>query len=88
MNQTDWMEIPGRLKRAGYAVCYGRISYDPDRPLWSAKARRDGREWSAMARNLSGAFLELEAQIGDASENWREIIAQATTEANYATGTA
>lgn len=87
MNQ-DWMEIPGRLKRAGFAVSYDRVSYDPDRPLWTAKASRDGRIWSAMAKNLSGAFLELEEQIKGAGENWRDMIAAEAQKAGCATGAA
>jgi len=87
MNPTNWMEIPGSLKRAGYAVCYGRVSYEPDRPLWSAKATRDGREWSAMATSLGAAFVELDAQIDDAVEDWRSVMAHAAQEANCPAGT-
>ena len=84
----DWMEIPGRLKRAGFAVCHDRVPYDPDRPLWTAKATREGRKCSAMAKNLSGAFLELEGQINGAGENWRDMIAVETHKAGCGTGAA
>ena len=85
MNPADWMEIPGRLKRAGFVVCFERISYEPDRPLWSAKASRDGRKWSATAKSLSGAFRDLEVQIGEDGGSWREMIAQETQRADCAT---
>lgn len=84
----DWMEIPGRLKREGFAVCYDRVSYDSDRPLWTAKASREGRMWSAMAKSLSEAFLELEGQIKGAGENWRDMIAVENQKASHATGAA
>ena len=70
----DWTEIPGRLADAGFAVCYSHISYDPARPLWSAKASRDGREWITMGEDLCSAFLELERQTAAASEDWRRIM--------------
>jgi hypothetical protein len=69
MSATDWTEIPGRLKEAGYAVLYARISYEPDHPLWCAKASSDGREWSALGESLCSAFLELEKQTHET--RWR-----------------
>ena len=74
MIKNDWTEIPGRLADAGFAVCYSRISYDPERPLWSAKAGRDGREWTTMGEDLCSAFLELERQTAAAGKDWRRVI--------------
>ena len=75
VNDNDWTGIPGRLMGAGFSVCYDRISYDASHPLWSAKAVRGGREWRTMGETLSAAFLELERQALDATEDWRKLIA-------------
>ncbi len=74
MSNPDWTDIPGRIESAGFSVCYGRISYDPDRPLWSAKACRDGREWSTLGESLGAAFLELEKHTREADKDWRALI--------------
>lgn len=74
MNADCWNEIPGRLVGGGFAVRYCRISCDPDRPLWSAKASRGDREWSTIGEDLYTAFLELERQTVAADADWRAII--------------
>ncbi|MEO6741458.1 MAG: hypothetical protein ABIP20_14505 [Chthoniobacteraceae bacterium] len=74
MNATDWTAIPGRLKDAGFTLCYERISYDPARPLWSAKASRDGRHWCCLGGDLGAAFVELERQMTEDAVDWREVI--------------
>lgn len=75
MNATDWTEIPGRLKEAGFAVVYERISYDVEHPLWCARASRGGRKWSTLGKSLCLAFVELERQTFAAGGNWRDAIA-------------
>ncbi|MEO6787596.1 MAG: hypothetical protein ABI318_15825 [Chthoniobacteraceae bacterium] len=89
MSATDWMVIPDRLQDAGFAVCYTRVCYDPERPLWSAKASRNGREWSTMGENLCEAFRELERQTREADgKDWRKIISHEVTETRFTTKTA
>ena len=87
MKENEWMEISGRLKSAGFAVRYSRVSYDSELPLWSAKASCDGREWSATAGNLGGAFVALDAAIGRAAGSFRESCAQEMQRADFAPGT-
>jgi hypothetical protein len=88
MNEDDWSEIPGRLAGAGFAVCHGRISSDPECPLWAARASRDGLEWSTLGEDLRSAFLELEGQTEVAGEDWRRIMGEGSRSAHAATGTA
>ena len=79
MKETDWTSISGKLKAAGFAVVYDRISYEPEHPLWCAKASRDGREWSTMGRELGAAFLELERQTQETVVDWRAMMALETS---------
>jgi hypothetical protein len=88
MNGNDWTVIPARLKDAGFAVSYVRVSYDPDRPLWSAKASRAGQEWSSMGDSLGVAFLELERQTLQDGGDWRKIIAHEVLRSHIITGAA
>ena len=74
MNETEWKEIPGRLQRTGFAVSYNRVCFDPDGPLWCAKAIRGGKEWSTLGKTLKIAFLELEKQTQDIVEDWRNVL--------------
>ena len=78
MSETDWTMIPGRLRSKGFAFHFERIFYDPERPLWSARACRGGREWSAIAENLRRAILELERQTQEPGEDWRKTLATIT----------
>ena len=86
MNTNGRNEIPGRLVGAGFVVRYCRISCDPDRPLWSAKASRGGREWSTIGEDLCMAFLELERQNVAADADWRAIIRHEVQVAHAAKG--
>ena len=74
MIASDWTQIPKRLADAGYAVCYSRVSYDPERPLWSARAGRAGREWTTLGEDLCSAFVELERQTAATGDDWRRLI--------------
>jgi len=75
MNDTDWTTISGKLKAAGFAVFYNRISYEPEHPLWCAKASRGDQQWTTMGRELGAAFVELEKQTQEANVDWRAIMA-------------
>ncbi len=88
MKGNDWTGIPSRLKDAGFAVSYDRISYDPDRPLWSAKATRAGHEWSSNGDSLRAAFVALERQTLEARRDWRKIIAHEVRRTHLVTGAA
>ena len=68
------MDIPIRLKAAGFAVAYKRISYESGNPLWRANAHRDGRTWSSLGRDLEAALNELETQTQQSPVDWREAI--------------
>ena len=71
MNETGWMTIPVKLREAGFAVFYNRISYSSSDPLWRASATRSGREWNGLGRDLEAALVELEDQTKDAVKDWR-----------------
>ena len=88
MSEADWSAIPGRLRDAGFAVCYDRVSYEPARPLWCAKASRDGREWITVGKNLCAAFQELERQTHDSAGDWRGILAHEAREPAHGAGAA
>jgi len=66
MNETGWMTIPVKLRDAGFAVFYNRISYSSTEPLWRASATRGGHEWNGTGRDLETALVELEGQTKDA----------------------
>jgi hypothetical protein len=74
MSEANWMDIPLRLKEAGFTIHYDRISYEPNRPLWCARAKRDGREWSTLGADLGAAFEELERQTRQPCADWRGFI--------------
>ena len=78
MSATDWTGIPGRLKEAGFSIFYDRVSYEPERPLWCAKASRAGQEWSTLGKNLRAALVELERQTQEAGGDWRKTLAKFT----------
>jgi len=88
MNDNDWTAIPEKLKGAGFTVSYDRVSYDPKRPLWSARASRDERECSASGETLRAAFLELERLAKEIDGGWREPLAEEMREPACATETA
>ncbi|MEQ1851895.1 MAG: hypothetical protein ABMA01_09925 [Chthoniobacteraceae bacterium] len=75
MSRQDWTQIPGRLRAAGFTIFYDRISYEPEHPLWCARASRDGREWSTLGSDLGAAFVELERQTQEPAVDWRTMIA-------------
>lgn len=64
MNEADWNAIPARLQAAGFTVHYDRISYAPSDPLWRANARREGRLWSTLGKDLKTALVALDEQTG------------------------
>ena len=74
MNENQWSIIPSKLRAEGFSVFYDRISYEPKRPLWCAKASRNGRQWSTFGENLRAAILELERQTHESDQDWREMI--------------
>ena len=71
MNETGWMTIPVKLREAGFAVFYNRISYSSTDPLWRASASRGGHEWNGVGRDLETALVELEELTKDAVKDWR-----------------
>ena len=75
MNETSWKTVPGKLEAEGFSVSFDRISYDPARPLWCARASREGRQWSTVGENLGAAIIELAKQTQHASGDWPELIA-------------
>jgi hypothetical protein len=86
MNTKEWTDIPGRLRAAGFTIFYDRISYEPEHPLWCARASRDGREWSTLGSDLGAAFLELERQTQEPAVDWRAMIAKERSDAGAAGG--
>jgi len=76
MNTTPWTSIPSKLTDAGFSVHYERVSYDPNRPLWCARAWRDGHQWSASGKDLPAALEELGNKTMVIINNWRELITQ------------
>lgn len=66
MKENQWTTIPTKLMAKGFSVVYDRISYEPQHPLWCARASRDGRQWNALGENLGAALLELGRQTQDA----------------------
>jgi hypothetical protein len=76
VSETDWKTVPARLKASGFTVFYDRISYEPERPLWCARANRDGREWRTLGRDLETALLELDRQTHEGAIDWRAVISR------------
>jgi hypothetical protein len=76
MSGKYWTMIPGKLKAMGFAVRFDRISYDPDHPLWCAKAGRGGRECSSLGDSLAIALLDLEKQALETIEDWRTTLSR------------
>jgi len=68
MNETDWKDIPARLRKAGFNVSYARISYAADNPLWRATALRNRAEWSGAGGDLRAALVELERHTREKSQ--------------------
>jgi hypothetical protein len=82
MNPSDWSEIPAKLKAKGFSVFYDRVSYEPERPLWRAKANRDGRQWSTLGENLGTALVKLERETENASADLPEMAPDDKPETN------
>jgi hypothetical protein len=74
MNTSEWSAIPTKLNAKGFSVFYDRVSYEPKRPLWCAKANRDGRHWTTLGENLSAALVELEREIDKPGEFWDDML--------------
>jgi hypothetical protein len=71
MSEADWKTLPAKLKASGFTVFYERISYEPEHPLWCARASRDGHEWRTLGKDLESALLELEKQTSEPVIDWR-----------------
>jgi hypothetical protein len=71
MSDTQWPIIPTKLTAKGFSVFYDRVSYQPEHPLWCARANRNGRQWSTFGENLPTALLELERQTRDVADDWQ-----------------
>jgi hypothetical protein len=69
MNENQWSAIPSKLMAKGFSVVYDRISYEPQHPLWCARASRDGRQWQAHGENLGAALIELGRQTQEALQS-------------------
>ena len=72
MSEPQWSVIPTKLKAKGFSVFYDRVSYEPEHPLWCAKANLNGRQWSTFGEHLSTALLELERQTQEVGGDLRE----------------
>jgi hypothetical protein len=60
------------LMEAGFEVSYSPVCYEPAM-LWSAKASRDEREWSATGACIRDAFIALEKEMTGTCEHWRQF---------------
>jgi len=76
MNEADWKEIPLKMREAGFALSYERISYSQWNPLWRAAAHRAGREWIALGRDLEAALVELERQTMQSPVGPRTLLSE------------
>jgi hypothetical protein len=75
MKKAASADIEIRLNAAGFTVSSKHISKELKNPLWQANANRDGQEWSAFARDLESALIELERQTRETVVDWRKAIA-------------
>ena len=80
MNENQWSAIPSKLRAEGFSVLFDRISYEPERPLWCARACRGGHQWNTFGKDLSTALVELGRQTMEAPDDWRETIAREKSE--------
>lgn len=72
MSDYEWTAIPGRLRDNGYPVYYERLCYDPEHPLWCAKATRGGQELSTVGEDVPAALFNLQKQMQTNAENGRK----------------